>query len=1469
MNRLKLLGAVALLGVLACEEATPPPPVGSIVGQVAIEGTGIDGVSVNLSNGSSTTTAGGGSYRFDNVEGGAYTVTISGYPSDATFDATSAAATISTAGQSVTLNFSGSYIRTASVMGTVTADDQGIGGVTVALSGVSPATTTTDDNGQYAFTGLRSGSYSVEISGFDSDEIGFSSTTSAVAVGVGESKIVSFPGTYLRTAGIQGQVSVEGEGLAGVTVSLSGGPEGVDETATTDAAGQYSFARLRAGDYAVGISGYDTDDYEFEVTSQNVTVALGETATVPFDGVLLRTSGISGRVSVEGDGLEGVTVTLSMADADDQTATTDAGGLYAFAGLAAGTYTVAISDFDEAAYIFEATSKEVTVADDETAIENFEGDHARTASVSGMLFVDEAAKNDTYDEGEDFFAMAGVPMALVGPGINEQRVGASDADGAFAFDGLRSGTYQLVVDPLGEADLGDYAYGGPGTGYSFELGVGESETQHVPIDITHQTVDFSVTLRSGEATGDALPGAVVTLYADLDGRDLVAEGETGEDGMAAVRFARSAASGSTVYAMVAAPEAYSGSDEMQAVQWDAKNRTVSASNDGDIVNLAVSATFGGATVATAYGGGEPLAGWAVEVTTGEGDDAEAVEGAPEALGDEGTATLEAEVAHEDLPVAYTLAIAENQANSLDGGETYAADPIEYTHTGLSLADTHDAGTIEVRYTTQTLRVYVHHERDQVYGYTGNILDGDMRMSGKLDVNVKHINANGRAVSFPPTQWRKSNATYSDNARGVLTFSGVPAAAKVVVQASKAADAGNIVVLTPDELSAYDNREENGAKGGAFGDEGGFHHTVELCPLMSRPEDQDHGACGSFAFVNTHLVDGQHWKNRVRTDDADGFRRDTTLVPGTSLAMAPVAGKNLAGADDSFAAATSNDRNTPWDDRAAFNFGQMAAGVYSVSVTEGWVADSGREVNLASDLNIDVTPGWGIAYGRVTDNAGFALEGVTVTVNGVEAVTDEHGRYIAEGYSAQTRRVSNAWQRNRVFVTAAAAGQDAYDNARNEGGAPAFAPNAPLRHDFKLNASPLTATISGTVRHSGSNEPISRVEIKVDGKAPRNAEQRSWHPDFGKLLTGEDGSYTAIVDAVELGVTVPVTASKEGLNFVPAAIPVPADVGREVSGIDFTAFTNATITGRVVEKATGGPLEGVKVTATNGSQVVEYTTGVTGTYTLSVSYGTFTITASKESYTFTYKDDVKTISVGPAESRRFGDITGASGRASGISATRVVETSTGGLKRYTDSTVVTWSTDEVEGYSYTVQYNGTRDGSWGSVAGDGSSPDTLKTSPDTAFMVRVRGVRAADADAGITADTLYSATATVAAVDPSAGDVEAGRSETNADTIMVSWDATTNGDSKFRIVAQLSDGIWYVADPDPTGGSNARAWTFDAGGDGQVSWTSVDGSSTKNTVKAELAKAFSIAVESVQGTQNDETNPWKRSAVVDVTAKPSS
>ena len=1222
MKRLKLLAAIAVLGIplAACEEATPPPPVGSIVGTVSIEGTGIDGVSVNLSNGNSTTTAGGGSYRFDNVEGGAYTVTISGYPSDATFDATSAAATISTAGQSVTLNFNGSYIRTASVMGSVTVENMGLPGVTVTLTGVSGATAVTDDGGQYAFTGLRMGSYSVEISGFDSDEVGFSNTAASVSVGVGESKIVSFDGTYLRTAGIMGRVSVEGEGLEGVTVSLAGGPDNTDMTTMTDAAGQYSFAKLRAGDYAVGISGYDTDDFEFEVTSQNVTVALGETANVPFEGVLLRTSGISGRVSVEGMGLDSIMVTLSMADADDMTAMTDVGGLYAFSGLSAGDYTVAIS-VESDAYVFDSMSMDVTVSDDETAIVNFEGMHARTASVSGMLFIDELMKNDMMDEGEAPLPHAGVPVVLVGPGVSDQVPSVTDSTGAFSFMGLRAGIYQLVVPVTGP--MGDFAYGGSATGYEIELGVGEAHTRNLPIDITHTTVNFSVMLKSGEMTGDALPGAAVTLYSDMAGNSAVGSDTTDAEGMASIRFARASTTGNTVHAGISA-EGYSGPEGMQAVMWNPQMTMTAASNDGDIVNLNVDVTVSGATITTAYGGGKALSGWAISVMSGD----EAVEGAPAALDADGMAAFKTTVAA--VPATYTFAVADDQANAMDGGEKYMGNSVTYTHDGLSLAGTMDAGTMEVNYTTQTLKVYVHHEKDQVHGYTGNILGGDYRSSVGIDVGIRHIDDSGRSRAFPSSA--KISSPRTNGAKGVWSFSNVPADANVIVQADEVAGS-NVKLLDPDELAAYRDMEVNGITGGAFGAMGGFHHTVELCPLMNTdPAGQDHGECGSFAFVSTYAVSGLVWKRGVKLSGDDFAEVDPVFVAGQTVSLDPVAGKNLAGEAES-ATTTEKPVKGPGetskgtevlDETHQFDFGRIAAGVYKLSVPDGWRARMGAKgaeamlgnaLNpLGGDLAIDVTPATATVYGRVNGSDGFPLDSVTVTINGRTAETDESGRYIIDGIAPQTRTIKRVKYTNKVFVQASRAGYDESSVMVLD-----FAANSVTRHDFAVAGTAATATVSGTVTAFGSSTPIAGVEIRVDGIAPINKNAKSVRTKTANdiYVTGADGTYSISVPATNVGETAEISAHKDGFTFTPASLELSTPKGSAVSGINFAGVANSSISGRV-QAPGGGPLSGVVVTATasGASEAADTdTTGVTGTYSLSVPAGTYEMAFSKAGHSF--------------------------------------------------------------------------------------------------------------------------------------------------------------------------------------------------------------------------------------------------------------
>ena len=1277
----------------------------------------MDGISVTLSSGAATTTSNGGYYQFSDVEGGIYTVTISGYPEDASFDATSAEVTIASSGQTVTRNFSGSYIRTASLMGMVTVEGQGLPGITVTISGRQNAEQVTDANGQYTFTLLRAGNYTVEIADFDPTDVAFSQASAAVAIAVGESKVWSFDGTYvrestimgqvsvegnglgdvtvslqgmgadeevmtddggqytfdnlragqysvaisgydarefgfettsatvmvehgktanqpfegimLRTASIMGQVSVEGEGLADVTVSLQG--EGENQTTETNDSGHYTFTDLPAGNFQVGISGYDTDDYSFETTSRNVSLALGATATVPFEGILLRTSGISGRVSVEGMDLDSVTVTLSGDDLEeDRTEMTDATGQYAFAGLAEGAYTVAISDFDDVSYNFETTSMDVELGDDDVQIVNFMGSHARTASVSGMLYVDEAGKNDAYNEGEDALAVAGIALALVGPGIGDVMPGITGPDGSFAFPGLRAGPYQLVVVPVNPLIPQDYAYGGPTEGYSFALGVGDEKMQNIPFDITHQNIDFKVELKQGDNTKNtALPGATVTLYSDAAGELKIADEDTGDDGMAAFRFPRSGRT--AVYAMVEAPEGYHADGEMQAVMWDAKSPMHAASNDGDALNLMADFSFSGATVTTDFGGGEALGGWEISVTSGD----DAVEGAPEELGADGSESFSETLAAGDIPKTYTIAMAgwKDQSNdtiSGDGGERYTSTELTHTHDGLSLAGTStNAGMLEVTYTTQTLRVYVHQENDQVMGYTGNVLGGDVRMGGIIDVEIAYIAANGRARSFS----RAEGDTIRSSARGgIHTFRNVPADRDVIVTADEVPTLGDDADGNPiantallldknghsDEIEAYTDVEANGITGGAFGAQGGFHHTVDLCPLMGDEANQRHNECSTFAFVATYAVDGQAWKwMRGKTSDDFASSNSKTGVKGFTVNMDPVAGENLASVEESFTAKAAGN--------LTFDFDRMPAGVYKVTTapSSGWKAQRGplesptddlaaRLNPLDSALNIDVTPTTGYAYGAVTDGENRRLADVEVTVNGVTETTDAQGRYVVEGFGPQNG-CGTSTAKNVICVTTDKEGSDKTADRRS------FSANTPTRIDVRIRDATEVTWIEGKVTHSEGGAGVGGVLVMVDGRAPNNKNakiNRSKTNNAYKTLS--DGSYRVQINAKPNGATAEVTVEKDGMFFSPDKHTVSALAKQTFEGINFIAFDNGTIHGRVVD-GSNNPITGVIVTATQvspGTATDADTTGTTGTYSLSVRYGQYDVSAAKHGYTFT-------------------------------------------------------------------------------------------------------------------------------------------------------------------------------------------------------------------------------------------------------------
>ena len=536
---------------------------------------------------------------------------------------------------------------------------------------MADAQTATDNNGQYAFTGLRAGTYGVEISGFDMDEVGFGSVSSSATVGVGESKIISFDGTYLRTAGIMGQVSVEGVGLEGVTVTMTG--EGEDETDVTDAGGLYGFSKLKAGDYSVAISGFDPDEVEFSTTSMNVSVALGETANIPFEGTLLRTSGISGRVSYDGMGLDGVTVTL--AGAAEDTRTTMNGGQYAFAGLAEGTYVVTISGWDEVAYNFdEKTTATIMLGDAVSHIENFDGTQTRTAGISGVLFIDEVVQDKMHTAGEPTLSAALAPLVehglldpvmlagllaktgveVRGPDLNTADTLAIDPlTSTFTSAGLVAGTYQvslLVNDDAVAMALAAAGVESVGEAAVVTLGAGMKEPVNFPFEITMQTINVGAVMAMADEENSEIPadrpdvvGVKLELYATAQGAEdraealMLMEGTTGEDGRATFDFARMEDSGpggtetdNLVFVRLAEEDGtdedlQATANEIMEIQYPGIERLTQAPNTVRFVNVAVNVQFWIKSVAGARGGDMGLGGWATEYCMPMDDDPETEE----------------------------------------------------------------------------------------------------------------------------------------------------------------------------------------------------------------------------------------------------------------------------------------------------------------------------------------------------------------------------------------------------------------------------------------------------------------------------------------------------------------------------------------------------------------------------------------------------------------------------------------------------------------------------------------------------------------------------------------------------------------------------------------------------------------------------------------------------------------------------
>ncbi|NJM41639.1 MAG: hypothetical protein HC853_13210 [Anaerolineae bacterium] len=464
-----------------------------------VELAGVAGVTITLLDASgnvvsSTTTAANGQYTFTNIAIGNYTISETqpaGYgsstPNVLNVNVPLAGSVNNDFGETQS-SLSGSVYYDRDANDALSAGDPRIAGVTMTLTGTDVAgnlitrTTTTDASGNYTFTNLLSGTYSVRetqpISYTDgADTVGstggglvLTDTIAAVTLDAGEDATGYNFGE--RGFEVRGTVWVDldkdgvldgGEPgrLGGVQIQLVDGSGNVIGSATTDASGNYTITNVLPGTYSIveqQPNGYGSSTPN---TLSNVAVPIGGLNNQNFGETLASLAGTVYRDdnnsrTQEGvePGIGGVSVTLTGQDVNGnaitQTATTDASGNYTFTNLLAGTYTV--RETQPSSYndgLDSVGSAGGTLGNDVVSAIGLPGGVDATdydfgelgSNISGVVWRD--GDRDGVLDGGELGRVAGVTMTLLDASGNVISTTTTASDGSYSFCCLVSGNYTL------------------------------------------------------------------------------------------------------------------------------------------------------------------------------------------------------------------------------------------------------------------------------------------------------------------------------------------------------------------------------------------------------------------------------------------------------------------------------------------------------------------------------------------------------------------------------------------------------------------------------------------------------------------------------------------------------------------------------------------------------------------------------------------------------------------------------------------------------------------------------------------------------------------------------------------------------------------------------------------------------------------------------------------------------------------
>jgi DNA/RNA endonuclease YhcR with UshA esterase domain len=323
-------------------------------------GTGMAGIIVTRSGGPNVTTDANGDYIFTNVVAGSYTIAplTTAALSGVTFTPASLAVTLNTSSLT-NVNFTASFTISGRV---ANHSGAGIANVQVQrIAGASVVSVFTDSNGDYRFSSVRSGAYTImpvltpAMAGMS-----FTPTSRAVTVDRGNLTNVNFIGMF----SISGRLANHnGTGIPNVQVQSIAGS--VIVSVFTDSNGNYRLSGMRSGTYTIApVLTPAMSGMSFTPTATSVTIGTASLTNINFIGMF----SISGRIATSaGVARANVLVHLS-AGSTSTSVLTDSNGNYRFSNVHSGSYTIT-----PAATGLTPASRNVTVGTLSLTNQNFIG----------------------------------------------------------------------------------------------------------------------------------------------------------------------------------------------------------------------------------------------------------------------------------------------------------------------------------------------------------------------------------------------------------------------------------------------------------------------------------------------------------------------------------------------------------------------------------------------------------------------------------------------------------------------------------------------------------------------------------------------------------------------------------------------------------------------------------------------------------------------------------------------------------------------------------------------------------------------------------------------------------------------------------------------------------------------------------------------------------------------------------------